>query len=27
VPGPDTGCAPTPMPTLNHWVYLPIIQK
>jgi CSLREA domain-containing protein len=27
VPGPDTGCAPTPTPTLNYWVYLPIIQK
>ena len=27
VPGPDTGCAPTPIPTLNYRVYLPIIQK
>ena len=27
VPGPDLGCTSTPTPTLNYWVYLPLIQK
>ena len=27
VPGPDTGCAPTPIPTPGYWVYLPVLQK